>query len=154
MPPLTGISRVRQGDVLDLTGFLQAADLTVSGVDDPHLPLWIVRDADGRIEASTGFEIVDTHALIRSVAVAPSLRGEGLGLRLAQFALDRAHDAGARQAWLFSRRSGPFWRKLGFATTDRDELSTLLAGTHQVRAFLASGQLQREIAWARPLGTD
>lgn len=154
MTPLTGISRVRQGDVLELTGFLRAVDLTVSGVDDPHLHVWIARDADGRIEASTGFEIVDTHALIRSVAVAPSLRGEGLGLQLAQFALDRTHDAGARRAWLFSRRSGPFWRKLGFAIADGDELSTLLAETHQVRAFMASGQLQREIAWARPLVAD
>jgi N-acetylglutamate synthase-like GNAT family acetyltransferase len=146
-----GLLRVQQGDVFELRLFLAIADLTLSGLDDPRVHLWIQVDADGRVEASTGFELSGSHALIRSVAVAPSLRGKGLGSQLAAFALDRALEVGAERAWLFSRRSGPFWRKLGFEPANRDELVSALGSTHQVRAFAEPGQLGREIAWSKSL---
>ena len=93
------------------------------------------------------------HALIRSVAVSPRLRASGAGSRLAHYALEQASAAGARRAWLFSRRSGPFWQKLGFSTADRHELAKVLPHTHQVRLFVQSGQLDREVAWSRLLST-
>jgi N-acetylglutamate synthase-like GNAT family acetyltransferase len=141
----------RTADAFELTEFLRAADLTTSGIGEPDLHLWIDLDADGRIVASTGFELAGHDALLRSLAVAPSLRGSGRGTELAQFSLDRASAAGATRAWLFSRRSGPFWKKLGFEPADIAELADALAPTHQVRAFAASGQLKYETAWSRPL---
>jgi N-acetylglutamate synthase-like GNAT family acetyltransferase len=147
----SGLLRVQQGDVFELSVFLGLADLTLSGLDDPRVHLWIQVDADGRIEGSTGFELAGTNALIRSVAVAPSLRGQGLGSELAMFALERAAEIGAERAWLFSRRSGPFWQKLGFEQADRDKLVAALGRTHQVLAFAESGQLGREIAWSKSL---
>ncbi len=60
-------------------------------------------------------------------------------------------DAGARQAWLFSRRSGGFWQKLGFEPTTTDSLATALPDAHQVQLFRSTGQLDREVAWRRPL---
>lgn len=66
-------------------------------------------------------------------------------------ALAQAARSGATRAWLFSRRSGPFWQKLGFAPADRDELARVLPQTHQVRLFVESGQLGREVAWSRAL---
>jgi N-acetylglutamate synthase-like GNAT family acetyltransferase len=145
--------RAQPGDLFELRLFLTTAELTLSGIDDPRLPLWIVVDADGRIEATTGFELAGSHALIRSVAVAPSLRGNGLGTELARFALERAREAGAETAWLFSRRSGGFWQKLGFESADRDELARVLEPTYQVTEFAKTGQLGREIAWSRSLAT-
>lgn len=59
-------------DLEDLTEFLQAADLTLSGLGASAVRLWIARDpGTGRIVASTGFEGgEDTRqVLIRSVAV-------------------------------------------------------------------------------------
>ncbi|MDJ0378439.1 GNAT family N-acetyltransferase [Cryobacterium sp. PH31-L1] len=141
-------------DLKDVTAFLRAADLTLSGLDSPSVELWTARDAESsRIVASTGYERSDDnhHVLIRSVAVDPALRGHGMGLELARFALDRAADAGADRAWLFSRRSGPFWQKVGFVSADRNELAVALASTHQVRLFSEPGQLQHEVAWSRLL---
>ncbi|MWJ80436.1 GNAT family N-acetyltransferase, partial [Clavibacter michiganensis subsp. michiganensis] len=60
--------------------------------------------------------------------------------------------AGAGRAWLFSRRSGPFWRGLGFQEADRDALAAALPDARQVVAFRATGQLAREVAWSRSLG--
>ncbi|MEV7692128.1 GNAT family N-acetyltransferase [Microbacterium sp. NPDC089189] len=140
-------------DVAALTAFLAEVDLTLSGLDAPSVRLWIERDESGAIVGSAGYEISGDghHALIRSVAVSPSQRLRGRGRALAGFALARAAEEGARRAWLFSRRSGPFWQSLGFEAADRAGLAEALADTHQVRLFRQTGQLSREVAWTRPL---
>lgn len=151
---MTTLAPVRAGDIDALTSFLAEADLTLSGLDAASVRLWLERDAAGQVVGATGFELSGdgTHALIRSVAVAPDRRARGRGSELARFALEHAADAGARTAWLFSRRSGPFWQGLGFVRADSDALVTALADTHQVRLFIETGQLAREVAWSRPLG--
>ncbi|MDW4572904.1 GNAT family N-acetyltransferase [Microbacterium sp. M3] len=140
-------------DVEDLTAFLSEVDLTLSGLDAPSVRLWVERDGSGEIIGSTGYEIsgCGRHALIRSVGVSLVHRSRGRGSALASFALERAAREGAVRAWLFSRRSGPFWQSLGFQPADRHELAEALADTHQVRLFQQTGQLSRELAWSRPL---
>lgn len=138
-----------------LTAFLSEVDLTLSGLDVPSVRLWVERDELGAIVGSTGYEISDDgqHALIRSVAVSPARRFRGRGGELARFALARASLEGATTAWLFSRRSGPFWQGLGFEPANRQALATALSDTHQVRLFRQTGQLAREVAWSRPLAS-
>lgn len=138
-------------DLPDLAAFLQLVDLTTAGLDSPGTRLWLERDRAGRLVGSTGYEQAGDDVLVRSVAVHPDRRTAGHGTTLARFALERAAEAGARRAWLFSRRSGPFWRSLGFEPADRDALATALAATEQVRLFTRTGQLGREVAWSRPL---
>lgn len=140
-------------DADELRGFLQDVDLTLAGLEEPTVQIWIERDEQGEVVGTTGFELSEdsAHALIRSVAVAPSHRARGAGSRLARFALEQARAAGAERAWLFSRRSGPFWQSLGFTSADRDELASALPRTQQVRLFTATGQLEKEVAWSLPL---
>lgn len=143
---------VRPSDVPDLTHFLRGADLTIAGLDAPEVRLWVRRDAAG-IAASAGFELSadGRHALVRSTAVRPDLRGQGAGLAAAAFAVDRARDAGAGTAWLFSRRSGPFWQRLGFTRSTTEALAAALPDAEQVRLFRRTGQLDVEVAWRLPL---
>ena len=141
--------RVTTADLPRVEAFLTEADLTVAGLDTATL--WMEQDAAGAITSTTGFELAGAHALIRSVAVRPDLRGSGLGLRNAAFAIVEAQLAGATTAWLFSRRSGPFWQKLGFWHAPVEELAEALGETAQVRLFAATGQLTREVAWRRLL---
>jgi N-acetylglutamate synthase-like GNAT family acetyltransferase len=140
-------------DIDELRDFLGEVDLTLSGLDAPSVWLWTERDPDGSIVGSTGYELSPdgAHVLIRSVAVTPGRRAAGAGSRLAMFAMSDAARRGASQAWLFSRRSGPFWQKLGFESADRYEMAAVLAQTHQVRLFTGTGQLHREVAWSRQL---
>lgn len=147
------LSKVGPSDARALADFLQVVDLTLSGLDSPTVRLWVERGDGGEIVASTGYEISADreHALIRSVAVDPSRRSAGKGSDLARFAFERAAEEGASTAWLFSRRSGPFWRSLGCTPADRNELANVLGQTHQVRLFKETGQLDREVAWSRPL---
>ena len=131
-----------------VNSFLEAADLTLAPAD---AFLWMQLDAAGQITGTTGFELSGANALIRSVAVRPELRASGLGYRLAQFALDAAYGQGATSAWLFSRRSGPFWQKLGFAPASTVDLVAALPDSAQVQLFATTGQLEREVAWRRSL---
>lgn len=150
------LERVSAADADEVRSFLHDVDLTLAGIDEPTVRLWIERGDRGRIIGSTGFEQGEDngHALIRSVAVGPSYRVAGAGSRLARYAIQKAREAGATRAWLFSRRSGPFWQKLGFTGADRDELAAALPKAHQVRLFVQSGQLEREVAWSRALDTS
>lgn len=52
---------------------------------------------------------------------------------------------------LFSRRSGPFWQRLGFVAADRDELAAALPDARQVRLFQETGRMGIEVAWSMPL---
>ncbi|WP_366556904.1 GNAT family N-acetyltransferase, partial [Curtobacterium sp. MMLR14_002] len=72
-------------DVEALRAFLVGADLTLAGLDEPAVRLWIDRDDAGRVVGSTGFEASadGLHVLIRSVAVGPQHRGSGASTRLA-----------------------------------------------------------------------
>lgn len=148
--PALDLTRVAREELAALTGFLSEADLTVSGLDAPSVRLWVERDGED-IVGSTGYELCGEHALIRSVAVREGGRRAGRGSALARFALDAAAAEGATRAWLFSRRSGPFWRVLGFTPADRDALAAVLADTQQVQLFARTGQLQREVAWSMRL---
>ncbi|WP_313814803.1 GNAT family N-acetyltransferase [Glutamicibacter sp.] len=141
-------------DLNEIAQFLQDSDLTVSGLDSPGTHLWTVREAGTkRVIALTGFELSSdgSNALIRSVAVDPRYRGNGYGLYLAQYALNSARESGASRAWLFSRRSGGFWQKLGFTSATVQELASALESTHQVELFTNSGQISYEVAWTRSL---
>jgi len=144
------VRRVTAADLPHVERFLVDADLTVAGLSNASL--WMETDADGAITSTTGFERVGSHVLIRSVAVRPDLRGTGVGLRNAAFAILEAQLAGATTAWLFSRRSGPFWQKLGFWRAPTEELVEALGDTAQVRLFVETGQLANEVAWRRLLG--
>lgn len=91
-------TRVGAADVPELHAFLTACDLTVAGLAEPAVRLWVVRDAAGSVVASTGYETGSDgrHVLLRSVAVGPALRGSGTGTALAGFAMTAA--AGRRSA--------------------------------------------------------
>lgn len=144
---------VGRADVPDLEAFLRAADLTLAGLDAPGVRLWVARDDAGAVAASAGFELSadGEHALVRSTAVRHDRRGRGEGLAAAAFAIAGATATGARTAWLFSRRSGPFWQRLGFERSTTQALAAALPAAHQVRLFARTGQLDREVAWCRAL---
>jgi len=136
-------------DTAAVLACLQSCDLTLAGVGTPDLHLSVLETRTGQTVGVTGYEAAGAHALIRSVAVAPSLRGNGLGAMLAEVAFDQATSGGAEQLWLFSRRSGAFWQRLGFRLTPTDDLVAVLPHTWQVTHFTESGQITREIAWTR-----
>ena len=142
---------VSRGDAFEVTEFLRAAELSVDGIGQPEVHLWVDLDSDGRIVGSTGFELDGQDALLRGIAVHSSLAETGRRTELARFALDRATSIGATRAWLLGRRAGSLWQDLGFEPAHIADLEEALASTHPVRSLAASSQLAYQTAWSRPL---
>ena len=68
-------------------------------------------------------------ALLRSVAVDPSLRGTGLGQRLTRAALDRAKASGVTRVFLLTETAAAFFPKFGFTTIERAGVPDSIRGT-------------------------
>jgi N-acetylglutamate synthase-like GNAT family acetyltransferase len=140
-------------DVAAAEALLAQAALTVAGLRDPALDLWVLCDAGGAVVGTAALEHSGSgeDVLVRSVALVPGLRGRGLGEALARHALVQARRAGARRVWLFSSRAGSFWQRLGFHRSSVSALTAVLRAAPQVVAFGDSGQLPHKMVWQRPL---
>jgi amino-acid N-acetyltransferase len=93
-----------------------------------RLPVDGLRDALGRaVIASRGAEIVgcvaielyEGVALLRSLAVSASSRGQGLGGLLTAQALEMARELGARDVYLLTETAADFFPRFGFAVEER-----------------------------------
>jgi amino-acid N-acetyltransferase len=99
---------------------LSACGLPVDGLAD-HLEAALVARSDEGLAGCVALELYGGAALLRSLAVAPERRGEGLGLRLAEAAVALARARGAREIFLLTETAARFFPRLGFAAVDRAE---------------------------------
>ena len=75
----TGIRTAQPSDLDAVEGLLAAAGLPVAGVEDQLEDGFVVLERDGAMVGVAGLEVYGAYGLLRSVAVAESLRGTGLG---------------------------------------------------------------------------
>lgn len=101
--------------VLDL---LRTSNLPIDGLA-PHIATTLVARRDGRIVGSAALEVYGAGALLRSVAVAAQLRGEGLGHRLTEAALALARDRRVATVYLLTTTAGDFFPRFGFRRIER-----------------------------------
>lgn len=146
-------ARVRAASRADLPTVrecLVASGLSTAGVGADDVRLWVLDDRSGRIVGVGGFEVAGAHVLVRSIAVAPALRGHGLGRLMGEAACDAALAVpGVEQLWLLSSGSGAFAQRLGFRLVPTADLVAALPHAWEVVALTESGRIEREIAWRR-----
>ncbi len=85
-----------RNDLDQILALVGGAGLVTTGVAE-HIDGFFVADDRGAIVGSAGLETHDGVALLRSVAVAPALRGQGVGARLVRAALGSARERGIRE---------------------------------------------------------
>ncbi|MCA1579818.1 MAG: arsenic resistance N-acetyltransferase ArsN2 [Acidobacteria bacterium] len=98
---------------------LTAARLPIQGLSSRLPHALVARDSGGRLAGCVALEVYGPVALLRSLAVSPERRGQGLGERLAGEALKLAAGAGARDVYLLTETAAGFFPRFGFATEDR-----------------------------------
>ncbi len=98
----------------------ERADLPPMFIDE-FLDGFIVAERAGEIVSCGGLELYGSSAVIRSVVVAPDARGTGLGGRIASVLVDKARQAGATDAYLFTMDAWEFWKHLGFVDVAFEE---------------------------------
>ena len=79
-------------------------------------------------------ELYGETALLRSLAVAQSRRGEGLGGRLAAAALEAAKASGVRNLYLLTQTAEKFFPRFGFAVEPRALAPEVLGSSEEFRS--------------------
>jgi amino-acid N-acetyltransferase len=100
---------------------LQACELPTEGLAE-HWAAALVAWQRSAVVGSAALELYGEYALLRSVAVAAGHRGGGLGVKLAEAALDLARQHGVIEVYLLTETAAEFFPKLGFDAVSRDQV--------------------------------
>ena len=110
-------------DIPQVRALLTKAKLPVAGVPDELSELWVLKDAAGDVKGCVALEVYGDSALLRSLAVHPERRGEGLGWMLADSAQRRVRQRGLARVCLITEHATDFFaEKFGFVPVTRDQL--------------------------------
>jgi amino-acid N-acetyltransferase len=132
--PIITVERARPDDIAAVVALLGSHGLPDAQVAD-HLATAFVARRDGVVVGSAALEIYADGALLRSVAVARSCQGLGLGKRLAESAIELARTAGAPAVYLLTTTAQTYFPRLGFTRIARADVPS---GVRQSVEFTAA----------------
>jgi arsenate reductase len=114
-----------------LLALLEACGLPTADLGAAHCTTFFGCRRDGRLIGAVGLEPLGGAALLRSLAVADTGRGAGLGVALVARAEQEAVVSGARQVFLLTTTAAPFFARLGYRPADRGAAPAEVAATTQ-----------------------
>lgn len=88
-----------------------------------------------QLVGSVGLEVLGEAALLRSLAVASSLRNTGLGARLLDAAETHARTRGVRRLYLLTTTAADYFARRGFARIDRTFAPAPILATREFAAL-------------------
>jgi amino-acid N-acetyltransferase len=107
-------------DLAPALELLQRCDLPEKGVAEAFGHYFAVHD-DGQLVALAGLEIHGEDGLLRSVAVDPGYREQGLAAALVEAAMERAQRLKLRAVYLLTTGARDYFAGCGFADVPRAE---------------------------------
>src|SRR2546425_11013151 len=125
---MTTIAAAPSASLPPLLELLGQSALPPAGLAD-HLETPLVPHEAGHVVGSAALELYGTTALLRSVAVAPGLRGRGLGQELPGHALALARRRKIRTVYLLTETAGGFFPRFGFRAISRDAVDPAVQGS-------------------------
>ncbi|MBP0580241.1 arsenate reductase (glutaredoxin) [Labrys sp. LIt4] len=132
-----------------LVANLQAANLPADDLAEPGRTFFAYETLDGRPVGFGGYELQGEHVLIRSVVVLPEVRGKRIGRNILPLLLFRAHEAGAKRAWLLTTSAPDFFYRAGFKPVERTEAPASILATRQASSLCPASAvlMTREISF-------
>jgi amino-acid N-acetyltransferase len=115
------IDRARSSDREEIIGLVARCGLPLDGLADDLELTVVARDA-GHIVGTATLELYADDALLRSVAVDERWRGQGLGRRLTEAAIELARSVDVRTLYLLTTTAEAFFPKHGFDVVGRDQV--------------------------------
>ena len=113
-------------DIVEIVNAYAEEDLMLPRTDEQIRRViggFLVAESDGKVVGCGSLvELSPQLPELRSLAVAPEMRGTGLGRRLVEALVARAREAGYPQLCALTLQEG-FFNALGFATVDRWSIS-------------------------------
>jgi amino-acid N-acetyltransferase len=131
------LGAARLEDMTAVLRLLDANRLPTAGLSDHWKTITVARDAE-RIVGSAALELYPDGALLRSVAVEPSMHGRGLGRELVAAALDVARERGVEAIYLLTTTAEAFFPRFGFSRITRAEVPTHVQKSVEFRSVCPS----------------
>jgi len=117
-------------DLPAILALLDASRLPRAGIEDHVASTLVARQDSGVVVGTAALELYGGAALLRSVVVAATLRGQGLGAALTTAALALARQRGVRSVYLLTETAGRFFPRFGFHAINRADVDVaVLAST-------------------------
>jgi amino-acid N-acetyltransferase len=110
---------------------LKASQLNSSDLTSEHLRHFFGLGAKEEPEGIVGLEVFNTLGLLRSLAVASSRRGAGLGSKLLAHAEDYARNLGIKSLYLLTNTAESFFEHRGYQSTARDDAPSAIRETKE-----------------------
>jgi amino-acid N-acetyltransferase len=110
---------------------LESQGLPVSDITDEHLEHFFFVGSDGSPSGLVGLEVFGTDALLRSLVVGESVRGNGLGSTLVEHVERYAATKGVRSIYLLTTTAEAFFKRLGYERIDRSQAPPLIERTRE-----------------------
>jgi amino-acid N-acetyltransferase len=130
--PVT-IEAAREGDAAAIEALLAEVDLPAAEIRE-QIDNFLVARAGGRVMGCVGLELYGGAALLRSLAVLPENRGQGVGARLAAEILEKARRLGASEAVLLTTTVQAMAAAMGFESVPRESVPAEVRGSWEFKA--------------------
>ena len=115
------------------TGGLPADDLTEASLEH-----FLVLRSERNVSAAVGLECFGEVALLRSLVVAPELRGTGIGAKLTDAAESLARELAIKSIYLLTTTAASFFAARGYRRIDRTDAPSQIQRTTQFSALCPS----------------
>jgi len=125
----------RSADLPAIVALLKECKLPSDDLTEGVLSTFRVAGAAGQFVGVAGFEPSGKDGLLRSLAVAASHRGSGLGARLVAECEDGARETGLQNLYLLTTTADVFCRRLGYRDVPRETVPAAIAGHPQFRGL-------------------
>jgi amino-acid N-acetyltransferase len=110
---------------------LSESGLPIEDITAQHLQHFFGYGSGLEIAGLVGLELYGEVALLRSLAVAATHRGVGLGSRLVAHAERHARDQGVRSLYLLTTTAEQFFLCRGYSRIPREDAPTAIMGTRE-----------------------
>ena len=138
------IRPARREDMARVREILEKLSMKHKDLTDERSGDLLVVTAEGRVVGVVAVELYDDAAVLRSLAVEPDWRGHGFGWLLADHAVMRAREKGARRLYLLTETASDFFaEKFGFRAIDRATVDAAVTASLHFRESTRSAVAMR-----------
>lgn len=132
-----GLIRLNYQDLADVEALLRLCDLPFEDCAE-HIGGFVGCSDGNRLCAVGGMQHMGPIGLLRSIAVHPECRGQGLAADITRELLERARASGVTEVYLLTETAEQYFRDYGFFALDRNNLPPEIKSTRQFESLCPS----------------
>ena len=121
-----------KNDYLKIEKILLESNLPIAGIKDPNCKLFAL-EIEQEIVGTIGYELYGKIALLRSLAVVPSQRGQGRAKELFEFTTKHLKEKNIKTVYGLTLTIPEWLLKLGFKEIKREDISNELFASAELQ---------------------